>query len=144
MLILVPLSWIDKFYSLFSPLDYTFPSRFITNNFVYVSLGSWGFGLFHLCFFRVHFLPVSMVISQWYVSISALAVSLPVLFFSVLDYFFFEVHIDQRKMDWAPEHSCFFFFFWTMISLKEIHLKGVKTILLSKLSAFSFLLSGTC
>ena len=64
------------------------PSRFITNNFMYVSLASWGFWLFHRWFLRIHYLPVSMVISQWYVSISALADSLLVFFLSWLLLFF--------------------------------------------------------
>ena len=64
------------------------PSRFITNNFMYVSLASWGFWLFHPWFLRIHYLPVSMVISQWYVSISALADSLLVFFLSWLLLFF--------------------------------------------------------
>ena len=40
---------------------------------MYVSLASWGLGLFHPWFLRIRYLPVSMVISQWYVSISTLA-----------------------------------------------------------------------
>ena len=40
---------------------------------MYVSLASWGLGLFYPWFLRIRYLPVSMVISQWYVSISTLA-----------------------------------------------------------------------
>ena len=79
------------------------PSRFITNNFLYVSLASWGFWLFHAWFLRIHYLPVSMVISQWYVSISALADSLLVFFLSWLLFFFLKYA--HRETDWDPEHS---------------------------------------
>lgn len=45
----------------------------------------------------MRYLPVSMVISQWYVSISALADSLPVLFFSFPGYFF-EAHTKRDRL----------------------------------------------
>lgn len=62
------------------------PSPLITHHFICISRFS-GFGAVS-GFLRVDYLPVSMVISQRYVSISAVAESLPVLFFSFSGYFF--------------------------------------------------------
>lgn len=68
---------------------------------MYVSLASWGFGLFHPWFLRIRYLPVSMVISQWYVSISTLADSL--VFYPFLVTFFLKY--THRETGWNPEHS---------------------------------------
>lgn len=68
---------------------------------MYVSLASGGFGLFHPWFLRICYLPVSMVISQWYVSISTLADGL--VFF--LSWFLFFLKYTHRETGWDPEHS---------------------------------------
>ena len=67
---------------------------------MYVSLASWGLGLFYPWFLRIRYLPVSMVISQWYVSISTLADG---LVFSFPGSFFLKY--THRETGWDPERS---------------------------------------